>query len=117
MTYQIYIADRMYSSWSLRGWLMLEKFNIPHQVNMVGLYSGKMAQDMAPLAPARLVPALQLPHGTVIGESLAIAESLAERHPDAGLWPQDPDLRAVDARCNCPTSGRASRPHRRCKTI
>lgn len=95
MTYQLYIGDRMYSSWSLRGWLMLEKFAIPHQVHLVGLYSGTMAQDMAHLAPARLVPALLAPDGLVIGESLAMAETLAEQNPDAGLWPTTANQRAT----------------------
>lgn len=95
MTYTLYIGDRMYSSWSLRGWLMLEKFSLPHQVHLVGLYSGTMAQDLAPLSPARLVPTLRLPDGTVVGETLAMAETLAERHPDAGLWPSDPAQRAT----------------------
>ncbi|SFT37582.1 glutathione S-transferase [Sedimentitalea nanhaiensis] len=95
MTYDLFIGDRMYSSWSLRGWLMFEKFNIPCRTHMVGLYTGTMAQDMAALAPARLVPAIRTPEGTVIGESLAIAETLAERHPDAGLWPKDTAARAT----------------------
>lgn len=95
MEYDLYIADRMFSSWSLRGWLMLEKFSLPHRIHMVGLYTGNMAADMAHLAPARLVPALRTPEGTVVGESLAIAETLAERHPQAGLWPADPAARAT----------------------
>jgi glutathione S-transferase len=52
-----------------------------------------MAQEMADLAPARLVPALRTPEGDVIGESMAIAETLAERHPEAGLWPTDASAR------------------------
>lgn len=95
MTYTLYIGDRMFSSWSLRGWLMLEKFSLPHQVQLVGLYSGTMAQDLAPLAPARLVPTLRLPDGTVVGETMAMAETLSERHPEAGMWPQDPAARAT----------------------
>lgn len=94
MTYTLYIGDRTFSSWSLRGWLMLEKFGLPYREVMVGLYGGTMAQDMAALAPARLVPTLVTPEGTVIGETLAMAETLAERHPDAGLWPKDPVARA-----------------------
>lgn len=77
----------------MRGWLMLEKFNLPHRVHMVGLYSGTMAQDLEQLAPARLVPVLRAPDGTVIGESLAMAEALASRHPEQSLWPVDPTLR------------------------
>lgn len=95
MTYDLFIGDRLFSSWSMRGWLMLEKFGIPHQTHMIGLYSGTMADDMAPLAPARLVPALRTPAGTVVGESLAMAETLAEENPDAGLWPSDPAARAA----------------------
>ena len=95
MTYDLYIGDRTFSSWSLRGWLMMEKFNIPHRAHLVGLYGGTMAADLAPLAPATLVPAMKMPDGVVVGESLAMAETLAERHPDKGLWPTDPGARAA----------------------
>ncbi|ABG30844.1 glutathione S-transferase [Roseobacter denitrificans] len=93
MTYDLFIGDRTFSSWSLRGWLMLEKFGLAHRTHMVGLYAGTMAQDIAQLAPARLVPVLRTPEGNVVGESLAMAETLAERHPDAGLWPREPSAR------------------------
>jgi glutathione S-transferase len=95
MTYDLFIGDRTFSSWSLRGWLMLEKFNLPYRTHMVGLYCGTMADDLAALAPATLVPVLRTPEGTVIGETLAMAETLAERHPDAGLWPDAPNTRAT----------------------
>ena len=95
MTYELFIGDRTFSSWSLRGWLMMEKFNLPHRVHMVGLYSGTMADDMSPLAPARLVPAIRTPEGTVVAETLAMAETLAERHPEAGMWPGTPAARAT----------------------
>lgn len=94
MTYDLFIGDEMFSSWSLRGWLMLKKFSLPFNVLKVGLYSGTLQQDLAALAPARLVPVLRTPDGDVIGESLAIAETLSERHPDRDLWPPDPALRA-----------------------
>ncbi len=95
MTYDLYIGDRLFSSWSMRGWLMLEKFGLPYRSHLIGLYSGTMDEDMKPLAPARLVPALCLPDGTVVGESLAMAETLVERHPEAGLWPNEPAARAT----------------------
>ncbi|MDW4499012.1 glutathione S-transferase [Sulfitobacter sp. D35] len=93
-TYDLYIGDRSFSSWSLRGWLMLEKFGLPHRVHAVGLYSGTMAEDLAALSPARLVPVLRTPEGFVVGETLAMAETLAERHPEAAMWPSDPAARA-----------------------
>ncbi len=95
MTYTLYIGDRTFSSWSLRGWLMFEKFDLPVRVKMVGLYTGTMARDLADLAPARLVPAMTTPEGIVVGETLAMGETLAERHPEAGLWPADPAARAL----------------------
>ena len=95
MTYELFIGDRLFSTWSLRGWLMLEKFGLPYRAHMIGLYGGTMAEDMSELAPARLVPTLRLPDGTVVGESIAMAETLHESHADAGLWPADPAARAT----------------------
>lgn len=94
MTYDLFIGDRLFSSWSLRGWLMLKMFDLPHRVHLTGLYSGTFTDDLGPLAPAKLVPVLKTPEGCIIGESLAIAETLAERHPHAGLWPEDAAQRA-----------------------
>ncbi len=95
MTYDLFIGDRSFSSWSLRGWLMFQKFDLPVRTHLVGLYSGTMAQDLAPLAPARLVPVMRTPEGIVVGDTLAIAETLAERHPESGLWPADAAARAL----------------------
>ncbi len=95
MTYDLFIGDKTYSSWSLRGWLMFRKFDLPMREHMVGLYAATMAHDMADIAPARLVPAMRTPEGVVVGESMAMAETLADRHPEAGLWPVDPGLRAT----------------------
>ncbi len=101
MTYDLYIGDRTFSSWSLRGWLMFVNFHIPVNTTLVGLYSGTMAQDLAPLAPARLVPVMRTPDGVVVGDTLAMGETLAERHPDAGLWPTDPAARAMARWMTC----------------
>ena len=95
MTYDLYIGDRLFSSWSLRGWLLFEKFGIPCNTHLVGLYSGTMAQDLAPLSPARLVPAIRTSDGDVIGETMAIAETLAEQNPTAGHWPENPSARIL----------------------
>jgi len=115
MTHDLFIGDRMFSSWSLRGWLMFAAFDLPVRVHMAGLYSGTLLDDLQPVAPARLVPAMRLSDGTVVGESLAMAETLAERHAEAGLWPADPRQRATarwfcaemvsgfqDLRADCP---------------
>ncbi|MCK0169470.1 glutathione S-transferase [Aliiroseovarius sp. S1123] len=95
MSYDLYIGDQTFSSWSLRGWLMFEAFNIPFRTHLAGLYSGTLKEDLAELAPARFVPVMKTPDGVPVGDTLAMAETLAERHPDAGLWPEDPAARAL----------------------
>lgn len=95
MGYELAIGDRSYSSWSLRGWLLFAHGGIEVTTHSGRLYSPDFARLMAAFAPARLVPALRLPEGQVIGETLAIAETLAERHPEARLWPADATARAV----------------------
>ncbi|MEQ8899101.1 MAG: glutathione S-transferase [Roseovarius sp.] len=95
MTYELFIGDRAFSSWSLRGWLMFEKFGLPVRTHLVGLYDGTMQADLAELAPARLVPVMRDADGVVVGDTLAMAETLAERHPEAGLWPAEPAARAL----------------------
>jgi glutathione S-transferase len=95
MTYQLYIGDRTFSSWSLRGWLMLEKFGLPYKSHMVGLYSGTMQADLAHLEPARTVPVLQTSAGHVVTDSLAMAETLVEENPHVDLYPRDPAARAL----------------------
>lgn len=95
MTYDLCIADRGYSSWSLRGWLLFSAFGIDHRLTVLRLYDPAFHERLAAWFPARTVPAVRLPEGVVVADSLAIAEELATRHPEAGLWPADPKARAV----------------------
>jgi glutathione S-transferase len=95
MTYTLAIGDRGYSSWSLRGWLLFDAFGIAVKTDRAQLYTDEFPQLLARFAPARSVPALRLEDGTVVPDSLAIAEELASRHPVAGILPTDPTARAV----------------------
>ncbi len=95
MTYDLYIGDRSYSSWSLRGWLMLEEFDLQFQCHDVGLYGGTLTQDLAHLAPARTVPVLSAAGGIVLSDSLAMGEALAEAHPEIPFYPKAPAARAL----------------------
>ncbi len=79
----------------MRGWLMLENFNLPFTSTMLGLYSGTMADELAPLSPARTVPVMTTPSGGILTDSLAMAETLHEAHPDARLYPIDAQARAL----------------------
>ncbi len=95
MPYTLIIGDRGYSSWSLRGWLLFDAFGIDVTVRRARLYTDELPQMLAPYAPARTAPTLVCDDGTVIFESLAMAEELASRHSDAGLWPVAPRARAT----------------------
>ena len=101
MTEMLFIGDHTYSSWSLRAWLLFERFGIsvPHQI--VEFSKAPVAEQMAPFAPARTVPTWITPERIALSDSLAIAEELATRHPDAGLWPNDPSARAVARTLAC----------------
>ncbi|SDJ90483.1 glutathione S-transferase [Aliiruegeria lutimaris] len=95
MSKELYFGDPAYSSWSLRAWLLFDRFGIDYEPIWVDFLSGSVADQMKPIPPARTVPTLRLPDGAVLWESLAIAEELASRYPDAGLWPSDPSARAT----------------------
>ena len=94
MTWTLAIGERCYSSWSLRGWLLFDAFGLPVETVTAPLYSDDFARVLADFAPARTVPAARLGE-TVIWDSLALAEELASRHPEAGHWPADPVQRAA----------------------
>lgn len=95
MTYQLFLGDYAYSSWSLRGWLLFEKFGISRNQTVVDFSGTSVAEQMPQCAPARTVPTMITPEGAVVSDSLAIAEELASRHPDAGLWPTEAKARAT----------------------
>lgn len=79
----------------MRIGLLVERFALPVPCRFARLYTEEFRRLLTEFAPARTVPALRLPSGAVIAESLAIAEELAARFPSAGLWPGEPDVRAV----------------------
>jgi glutathione S-transferase len=96
MTDTLAIGDRAYSSWSLRGWLLFHGFGLTVTTERAQLYTDELPRLLATgYGPARTAPALRLADGTVVMESLAIAEELASRHPGAGHWPADPRARAT----------------------
>lgn len=97
MEYTLIIGDRTYSSWSLRAWLILDVFGLPHALKHVSFSDDDANgwKEIDALPTARTVPTLVTPDGAIVSDSLAIAEELASRHPEAGLWPTDISARAV----------------------
>lgn len=95
MTYDLVIGDRAYSSWSLRGWLLFDAFGIPAKIHTARLYTDELAAVLKDYFPAKTAPTMRTPDGVVVTETIAIAEELASRHPEAGLWPAAPKARAL----------------------
>jgi glutathione S-transferase len=89
--YTLYIGNRNFSSWSLRSWVLLRQAGIPFREQMVSLYAPDKAARLRAVSPSGRVPCLH-DGETVVWDTLAIAEYLAERHP--GLWPVEPTARA-----------------------
>lgn len=94
MTYELAIGDRSYSSWSLRGWLLFDAFDLPVRTRLGRIRTPEFGALLNDFPGARLVPALKV-DDVVIWDSLAICETLAERHPDAGHWPAAPAARGL----------------------
>ena len=92
MAYTLYIGNKNYSSWSLRGWLAT-KLSGAEFVEVGVQLSGESQPNPAnrTFSPTARVPCLH-DGATVVWDSLAIAEYLAERHPR--MWPDDPVARA-----------------------
>ena len=89
--YTLYVANKNYSSWSLRPWLLMTELGLPFEEKLVPF--GQVA--FTSFAPNGKVPCLH-DQGAIVWDSLAITEYLAERHP--GVWPADTTARAW-ARC------------------
>lgn len=93
--YSLYIANKNYSSWSLRPWVLMRALDIFFEERML-----PFADPSAPAADRSVLPSGKVPclvDGDLnVRDSLAIAEYLAERHE--GVWPLDPVAR-IFARC------------------
>ncbi|HEV8016018.1 MAG TPA: glutathione S-transferase family protein [Stellaceae bacterium] len=91
--FTIYLANKNYSSWSLRGWLMLKQTGAAFDEFVIPLYEPESRPEILRHTPAGKLPTLV--HGKVtVWESLAIGEYLAELFPAARLWPKDAASRA-----------------------
>jgi glutathione S-transferase len=99
MPVKLVIGDKNYSSWSLRAALAVELAGVECEEMLVRLYQPDSRAQLLRHSPSGKVPVLLTEHGPV-WDSLAIAEYLAERYPEAQLWPQAPQARAL-ARSVC----------------
>ena len=94
---KLYIGNKNYSSWSMRSGVLLAAFGIPfEEVRLRFDFSpdSPWTREIGRLSPTRQVPLLEEDDGFKVWETLAIAEYLAERHPEHAIWPRDPKARA-----------------------
>lgn len=86
--YDLYIANKNYSSWSLRPWVLMRTLGIAFDEKLVPFGEGV---SFSTFSPTGKVPCL-VDEGVTVWESLSIAEYLAERHQ--GVWASDKQARA-----------------------
>jgi glutathione S-transferase len=93
MTLELIIGNKNYSSWSLRPWIAMKVAGIPFEETVISLDAADFKVRVGAVSGSGKVPVLS--DGNVhVWESLAILEYLAEKFPDAGLWPADAAARA-----------------------
>lgn len=95
--YTLTIGTQRFSSWSLRPWLAMKMAKLPFEEVVVTLRQPDTKDAIKRHSPAGKVPILKIEDSgrtETIWDSLAICETLAERHPDVKLWPSDPAARA-----------------------
>ena len=93
--YTLYIANKNYSSWSLRPWVLMRELSIAFEESISPFNGSAHGEAFRAFSPSGKVPCLQ-DGAWVVWDSLAITEYLAEQHN--GIWPADPMARAW-ARC------------------
>lgn len=91
----LFIANKNYSSWSLRPWVLMRELGIPFDEKLVPFGGGSGSNPFQSFSPNGKVPCL-VDAGTTVWDSLAICEYLAETH--SHIWPADGMARAW-ARC------------------
>ena len=90
---KLIIANKAYSSWSLRAWILLAHFKIPFEEVVIPLERPETRALILEHSPSGRVPALR--DGAVtVWESLAIVEYVAEIHPEKAIWPRGKAARA-----------------------
>jgi glutathione S-transferase len=90
---KLILANKAYSSWSLRPWILLAQLKIPFEEVIIPMDQAETRAAMLEYAPTGKCPSLQ-DGKIVIWESLAIIEYLAEAFPDKTVWPKGKAARA-----------------------
>jgi glutathione S-transferase len=95
--YTLILGTKNWSSWSLRPYLAMRATNAAFDEIAIALRRPETQSEIRKHSAAGRVPILEIEEDgetTTVFDSLAICETLAERHPEAGLWPDDGGVRA-----------------------
>lgn len=95
--YRLIVGTKNWSSWSLRPYLALRATGAAFEEITIPLRRADTRAQIRRFAPSNKVPVLIIMEDDrefAVFDSLAICETLAERHPEAGLWPADAEMRA-----------------------
>ncbi len=84
--YKLVIANRNYSSWSLRAWLFLTESNIPFEEIRIPMFTDTWPTEIAKFSPTGRVPVL-LDDDTTVWDTTAIIEYVRNKHPHTVGWP------------------------------
>ena len=93
MALTLVLANKAYSSWSMRPWMLLKHFDIPFDEIVIPMNQPETHAEMLKHAPSGKCPSLH--DGTIsVWDSLAIIEYLAETYPTFPIWPRGTEARA-----------------------
>ena len=101
---ELIIGPRLYSTWSLRPWLVLRRCGADFTTTEIDIYSEAGQVELERISPSRLVPLLKV-DGETIWDSMAISVWCAERYPEARLWPADAHARWLARSAACEMHG------------
>jgi glutathione S-transferase len=94
MPLKLIIANKAYSSWSQRPWILMTHFKIPFAEVVIPLDHADTREKLLAHSPSGKAPAL-VDGDVAIWESLDIIEYLAEKYPKKPIWPQTRPARAL----------------------
>src|SRR6185503_2570231 len=122
---RLIIGNKNYSSWSMRPWIAMKAAGLAFEETLLPLYQPGSRDQVLKYSPTGKVPCL-IDGDRVVWESLAILDYLADRFPDAKMWPDDMAARALaraisaemhagfaDLRNHCPMNMRRDRSRKR----
>ena len=93
MPLKLILANKAYSSWSLRPWILLAQLKIPFEEVVIPMDRPETRASMLKYAPTGKCPSLH--DGKIaVWESLAIIEYIAEAYPEKTVWPKGKAARA-----------------------